>query len=266
MNRTKLVTRSRITLLAALAVILACAFLSQAEPVSAKSPSLNARQLHMQAGQSYTLKLSGVTGAKWTSSDKTVASVKKGKVKALKAGKTIITAKKGKKKYRCNVTIASGEKKTLIIYFSATGHTKKAAAKLRKAADSDIVPLLPKKAYKKKDLTYEKDCRANAEQDKNTNVAIATVIRDLKKYDTIYIGYPIWWGKEPGVIRTFLKKNSLKGKTLIPFCTSGGSGISGSMSHIRSLAKGASVQKGKDLTDMDLSDIKSWVKKNTASE
>ena len=85
------------------------------------------------------------------------------------------------------------------------------------------------------------------------------MIRDLKHYDTIYLGYPIWWGKEPGVIRTFLSKYSTKGKVVVPFCTSGGSGISGSMKHIRSLAKGADVKSGKDLTDASASEIESWI-------
>ena len=105
---------------------------------------------------------------------------------------------------------------------------------------------------------YSKSCRANSEQDKNSKVAIATVIRNLKQYDTIYLGYPIWWGKEPGVIRTFLSKNSMKGKTVLPFCTSGGSGISGSMSHIKALAKGATVKTGMDLTDASAEEVENW--------
>ena len=231
----------------------------QQEEVYAASSGLNVRVLHMQAGQSFKLKLKASKNVKWKSSNKKVAKVKKGKVTAVKAGTATITAKKGKKKYKCKVTVASGKNKALVIYFSATGTTKKAAAKLKKAAGADTVRIVPMKKYQSKDLNYDTDCRANSEQEKNQDVAIATKVKDLRKYDTIYLGYPIWWGKEPGVIRTFLKKNNLKGKTVLPFCTSGGSGISGSMKHIRNLAAGADVKDGIDLTDASAEEIRDWI-------
>lgn len=114
---------------------------------------------------------------------------------------------------------------------------------------------------KSADLNYNNDCRANREQDTNAKPAVDTVIKSIKQYDTIFIGYPIWHGKEPGVIRTFLSKTKLKGKIIKPFCTSGGSGISGSMSHIRKLAAGATVKSGRDLTDASDKEIKKWVTK-----
>ena len=222
--------------------------------------------LNLNVGESYTFKVSyepaepAYTHLYWTVSDETVISVDPVTftVKALKPGTATVTAIKGKKKYKCKVTVASGNKKTLIIYFSATGTTKKAAEKLKKAANADIVRIVPRTKYLKKDLNYNKNCRANSEQNRNKYVAIATAITDIKKYDTIYLGYPIWWGKEPGVIRMFLKKNKLNGKTVVPFCTSGGSGISGSMKHIRSLAKGTDVKNGKDLTDCSADEIWQW--------
>lgn len=73
--------------------------------------------------------------------------------------------------------------------------------------------------------------------------------------------YPIWWGKEPMIIRTFLESYNLKGKKIVPFCTSGGSGISGSMKGVKAAAKGAKVAKGKDLTDSSYKSVKKWVKK-----
>ena len=228
------------------------------EAYAASSPYLNVKVLHMQAGDAYRLKLKGAKNVKWKTSNKKVVAVSKGKVKALKPGTATVTAIKGKKKYKCKVTVASGNKKTLIIYFSATGTTKKAAEKLKKAANADIVRIVPRTKYLKKDLNYNKNCRANSEQNRNKYVAIATAITDIKKYDTIYLGYPIWWGKEPGVIRMFLKNNKLNGKTVVPFCTSGGSGISGSMKHIRSLAKGTDVKNGKDLTDCSADEIWQW--------
>ena len=258
-------TNARVlTLLVAVILAVTMIFPLTTGNVCAASPYLNVRVLHMQAGQTFTLKLKHAKKVRWKSSNKKVARVSNGKVTALKAGSATITAKKGKKNYKCRVTVAKGDTKSLIIYFSATGNTKKAADKLQKQADADMVRIVPRKTYKKKDLNYNKDCRANSEQEKNKDVAIATKVRDLKQYDTIFLGYPIWWGKEPGVIRTFLKKNDLKGKTVLPFCTSGGSGISGSMPHIRSMAKSADVKKGMDLTDASSEEIRNWIEKNAA--
>lgn len=105
-------------------------------------------------------------------------------------------------------------------------------------------------------------CRANREQNNNAKPAIATVIKNIKQYDTVYLGYPIWHGKEPGVIRTFLSMTKLKGKKVIPFCTSGGSGISGSMTHIRKLAAGATIKNERDLTGASDEEIKEWITNN----
>ena len=77
----------------------------------------------------------------------------------------------------------------------------------------------------------------------------------------IFVGYPIWWGKELMIIRTFLESYNLKGKTIVPFCTSGGSGISGSMKGVKEAAKGAKVVNGKDLTDMSYASIRKWARK-----
>jgi len=80
-------------------------------------------------------------------------------------------------------------------------------------------------------------------------------------HGTILLGFPIWHGKEPMLVRTFLEKHNLSGKTILPFCTSGGSGISGSMSGIRKYAKGAGVMQGKDLSGLSQAGIRGWLKK-----
>ena len=74
-------------------------------------------------------------------------------------------------------------------------------------------------------------------------------------------GYPIWWGKEPMIVRTFLESYNLKGKKIVPFCTSGGSGISGSMKGVKAAAKGAKVVSGKDLTNSSAKSVQKWAKK-----
>lgn len=252
-----------IQLLAIIAMVLvAGGFLSPSD-VSAAAPYAKTKSIIMKAGQTYTLKVVKAKKIKWKSSNKKIVTVsKKGKITAKKAGTATITAKAKGKKYKTTVTVSSGENKSLVIYFSATGTTKKAAGKVKAVASADIIRLQPRKAYSSKDLNYNNDnCRANKEQDKNSKPAIATVIKNMSQYDTIYLGYPIWHGKEPGVIRTFLSKTSLSGKTIVPFCTSGGSGISGSMSHIRKLAKGTTVKSGKDLSDASNADIKEWLEK-----
>lgn len=154
-------------------------------------------------------------------------------------------------------------KKILVVYFSATGTTKSAAKKIKKATGGKLYQIKAAKKYTNADLDYTNDnCRANREQrDENSRPKIKGKIKNIRKYDVIFVGYPIWWGKEPKVIRTFLESYNLKGKKIVPFCTSGGSGISGSMKGIKAVAKGAKVVKGKDLTDSSSKSVAKWVKK-----
>ena len=164
-----------------------------------------------------------------------------------------------------NVSAASKskKKKVLIVYFSATGTTKGAAKKIKKATGGKLYQIKAAKPYTKADLNYDNDdCRANKEQ-KNDSIRpkVKGKVKKIRKYDVIFVGYPIWWSKEPMIIRTFLESYNLKGKKIVPFCTSGGSGISGSMKGIRAAAKGAKVVKGKDLTDVSYKSVKKWVKK-----
>ena len=152
---------------------------------------------------------------------------------------------------------------TLVVYFSATGTTKKAARKVKKATKGKLYRIKAAQPYTREDLDYytKDNCRAQKEQnDDNARPEITGSIKNMSEYETIYIGYPIWWGKEPKIIRTFLESYDLKGKKIIPFCTSGGSGISGSMSEIRESAKGANVIEGKDLTEVSLKSVKKWTK------
>lgn len=154
-------------------------------------------------------------------------------------------------------------KKVLVVYFSATGTTKNAAEKVKKATDGKLYQIKPAKQYTSADLDYSNDgCRANKEQnDESSRPQIKGKVKNIRKYDVIFIGYPIWWGKEPMIIRTFLESYNLKDKKIVPFCTSGGSGISGSMKGIQAAAKGAKVIKGKDLTDSSAKSVQKWAEK-----
>lgn len=166
-----------------------------------------------------------------------------------------------------NVSAASKpepkQKKVLVVYFSATGTTKSAAKKVKKAMGGTLYQIKAADAYTSADLDYSNDdCRANVEQqDETVRPEIKGKVKNIRKYDVIFVGYPIWWGKEPMIIRTFLESYNLKGKTVVPFCTSGGSGISGSMNGVKAAAEGAKVVKGKDLTDLSSKSVAKWARK-----
>ena len=93
---------------------------------------------------------------------------------------------------------------SVVLYFSATGTTKKIAERIAEKLNSDMIEIIPKEEYKQEDLNYNSDCRANREQnDSNARPEIKNTI-DITKYDTIYLGYPIWWGTNPKIILTLL--------------------------------------------------------------
>lgn len=108
--------------------------------------------------------------------------------------------------------------KVLIAYFSATGHTKAIAEHLQAALDADLYEIVPQEPYTAADLDYSADdCRANQEQnDDAARPAISGSVENMEGYDVVFIGYPIWWGKAPRIIDTFLESYDLSGKTLIP--------------------------------------------------
>lgn len=135
--------------------------------------------------------------------------------------------------------------KSVVLYFSATGTTKKVAEKIATKSNSDIIEIIPKEEYKSEDLNYNSDCRANKEQkDSNARPEIKNKI-DISKYDTIYLGYPIWWGTNPKIILTLLDTYNFSNKTIIPFCTSGSTGISGSVNDLRNYNSKLDIKDGK---------------------
>lgn len=161
------------------------------------------------------------------------------------------------------VDAAKNSKRVLVVYFSATGTTKSVAKKIKKATGGKLYEIKAADPYTKEDLDYNQDnCRANEEQqDGDVRPEIDGTVKNMDRYDIIFLGYPIWWGTEPMIIRTFLESYDLEGKKIVPFCTSGGSGISGSIKGIKASAENANVVKGKDLTDASSNSIKKWAKK-----
>ena len=149
------------------------------------------------------------------------------------------------------VTAGSASAKSLVVYFSHTGenysvgnisegNTAIIAKMIAEKTGSDTFEIVPSKDYPK---TY-KECTdvAKDEQKKNARPAYKGDV-DTSDYDTIYIGYPIWWGDMPVVVYTFLEKHDLNGKTIIPFCTHEGSGVSGTDGKIKRLYKNATVKQ-----------------------
>lgn len=116
-------------------------------------------------------------------------------------------------------------KKTLVAYFSATGNTKEAAEQLAKAADADLFEIQPEQPYTADDLDWtNKQSRSTVEmKNPKSRPAIKGKVENIAQYDTVYIGFPIWWYTAPTIINTFVEQTDLKGKTIIVFATSGGS-------------------------------------------
>lgn len=114
----------------------------------------------------------------------------------------------------------------LVAYFSNTNNTKTAAEKIKEAFgdEADLFEIIPVQPYTSADLNYNTDCRANREQnDPSARPEISSGVENMEQYDTVFIGYPIWWGRAPKIIYTFLESHNMTGKTVVPFCTSGSS-------------------------------------------
>ncbi len=142
---------------------------------------------------------------------------------------------------------AGKDGKFLVVYFSATGNTEEVAKKLAAELDAGIYKIEPEEPYTSADLDWHnKQSRTSVEcNDKNSRPKIKGRLPDISGYDTIFVGYPIWWGIAPHIVLTFLEKEKVAGKNIVPFCTSGGSGIGGSIPAIKQAAAGAKVLEGR---------------------
>ena len=151
---------------------------------------------------------------------------------------------------------------TLVIYFSRTGNTEKIAQYLIELTDADSYVIEAAVPYSDDDIKYQDDnCRANKEQnDKTVRPEIANPIESIDSYDTIFLGYPIWWGQEPRIIDTFLESYDFSDKTVIPFCTSGSSGIATSEKNIADLVPIGNQLEGRRYpAGATKEDVKEWI-------
>lgn len=126
-------------------------------------------------------------------------------------------------------------KRTLVAFFSATGTTKAAAQRLAKEKDADLFEIAPEVPYTAADLDWrDKQSRSTKEmQDKTSRPAIKGRCENIADYDTVWIGFPVWWYTAPTIVNTFIEAHDLSGKTICVFATSGGSGVSGSASDLK---------------------------------
>ena len=153
--------------------------------------------------------------------------------------------------------------KSLVAYFSASGKTSILAKTVSSAVSGDLYQIVPQEPYTSADLDWtNKNSRSSVEMNnKSFRPQITGTLPDLSQYDTVYICFPIWWYVAPTIINTFLESFDLDGKTVIPFATSGGSGMGNTNSELAPSCKGANLKNGKVFSPYASEDeIKAWLK------
>lgn len=155
-----------------------------------------------------------------------------------------------------------GSSRSLVVYFSCTNMTKGIAEQIAAVTGSDTHRIIPEVAYAPEDLDYNNvSSRANREQnDPSARPAIGNTLEGLTGYDILYLGYPIWWGKAPKIISTFLEAYDLSGVTVVPFCTSHSSGIGTSDTELHVLAPRAEWKPGKRFAGNETTEtVRTWI-------
>ena len=133
----------------------------------------------------------------------------------------------------------------LVAYFSASGVTRKVAAEIAKAEHAELFEILPEVPYSAEDLDWkDKQSRSTLEmQDPSCRPPVVGQVENMAQYDIVFIGFPIWWGREPSVVDTFLDAYDFTGKTIVPFCTSGGSGLGETAKRMQEIVGASAVVK-----------------------
>ena len=151
--------------------------------------------------------------------------------------------------------------KKLVAYFSASGVTKKAAEKLAKSEGADLFEIKPKVPYTKADLDWmDKKSRSTVEM-KNPDFRpeIAEKLDNMADYDTIFVGFPIWWYVVPTIIDTFFESYDFSGKIIVPFATSGGSGMGRTVDVLKGICPKADIRDGKVVNHISENELTGWV-------
>ena len=153
--------------------------------------------------------------------------------------------------------------RVLIAYFSASGVTAKMADKLAAVTGADLFEIKPEVPYTKADLNWmNKKSRSSIEmEDRNCRPAIASRVENMDQYDIVFVGFPVWWYREPSIIDTFMESYDFTDKTVVPFATSGMSPVGDSGKNMQELAPGAKVEAGKRFPNsVKESELKNWAK------
>lgn len=152
--------------------------------------------------------------------------------------------------------------RVLVAYFSATGTTEGVAEHIAEGLQADLYEIVPEEPYTDADLNYhDNNSRSTIEMnDPSVRPAISGSVENMEQYDVVFIGYPIWWGEAPRIVSTFVESYDFSGKTVVPFCTSGGSGVGSSAANLEALTDGATWMEGRRLNGSDSRDtVMEWV-------
>ncbi len=151
--------------------------------------------------------------------------------------------------------------KVLVAYFSASGVTKGVAEKLAKVSDGDLFEIVPQNIYTDVDLNWmDRNSRSSVEmRDRSSRPEIASRVENMAGYDYVFIGFPIWWYREPSIIDTFMEQYDFSGKIIIPFATSGSSDIGEAPESMQNIVKNAEVREGKRFAaNVSENELKIW--------
>ena len=150
--------------------------------------------------------------------------------------------------------------KKLVAYFSASGTTKEAAERLAKAAGADLFEIKPTIPYTSADLNWmDKESRSSVEMnDPDSRPEITETMPNMADYNTVFIGFPIWWYVAPHIIHTFVESYDFSGKTLVPFPTSGGSGMGRTVDELKKLCPNADWKAGKMMSGVSDQALAAW--------
>ena len=151
--------------------------------------------------------------------------------------------------------------KALVVYFSASGVTRRLAERLAEGIDAAVAEIVPQPLYTKEDLDWRNSgSRSSLEMaDRSSRPAINCDVESMDEYDVIFVGFPIWWYREPSVIDTFMEKYDFTGRKVVPFATSGSSDIGESGENMQKLAPAATVETGSRFSALTTSgQLKKW--------
>ena len=164
---------------------------------------------------------------------------------------------------KINMNSMQSNHKVLVACFSATGVTARAAQNVAEATGGEVYAITPAKPYTDADLDWnDKQSRSSVEMnDPKARPALGGERLDVSEYDVVFIGYPIWWNQAPRLINTFLESHNLKGKTVIPFATSGGSTIAGSAATLKRSYPALEWKEGRLLNRADEKTLRTWIER-----